>query len=139
MTATAVRRPLLPVALLVAQMLFAGTAAAGDDAPMGKRAGPPKVASVVVDDVEFAAIPWGKARGLGQNGGYLAARDPATGKEIWTLKVYDVVYDPKLEGDVQDVFITALQKSASGHELVVTDERGRRYLVDPKTRGVRPQ
>jgi hypothetical protein len=139
LTATAARRPLFPAALLVAQMLLAGAASAGDDAPAGKRAGPSKVASVVVDDVEFAAIPWGKARGLGQNGGYLAARDPETGKEIWTLKVYDVPYDPALEGDVQDVFITALAKSASGHELVVTDERGRRYIVDPKTRTARPQ
>jgi hypothetical protein len=133
------RRPLLLAVLLMAQALVAGAVFAGDDAPAAKRAAPPKVAPVTIDNVEFAAIPWGKARGLGQNGGYLAARDPATGKEIWTLKVYDVVYDPKLEGDVQDVFITALAKSASGHELVVTDERGRRYLVDPKTRSVRPQ
>jgi hypothetical protein len=133
------RRPLLLAVLLMAQALLAGAVFAGDDAPAAKRAAPPRVAPVTIDDVEFAAIPWGKARGLGQNGGYLAARDPATGKEIWTLKVYDVVYDPKLEGDVQDVFITALGKSASGHELVVTDERGRRYLVDPKTRSVRPQ
>jgi hypothetical protein len=133
------RRPLLLAVLLMAQALLAGAVFAGDDAPAAKRAAPPKVAPVTIDNVEFAAIPWGKARGLGQNGGYLAARDPATGKEIWTLKVYDVVYDPKLEGDVQDVFITALAKSASGHELVVTDERGRRYLVDPKTRSVRPQ
>ena len=133
------RRPLLLAVLLMAQALVAGAVFAGDDAPAAKRAAPPRVAPVTIDDVEFAAIPWGKARGLGQNGGYLAARDPATGKEVWTLKVYDVVYDPKLEGDVQDVFITALAKSASGHELVVTDERGRRYLVDPKTRNVRPQ
>jgi hypothetical protein len=140
LSVTAVRRPLLLAALLVVQMLAAGAALAGDDAaPAAKRAAPPKVAPVVVDNVEFAAIPFGKARGLGQNGGYVAARDPATGKEIWTLKVYDVVYDPKLEGDVQDVFITELAKSASGHELVVTDEQGRRYIVDPKTRTVRPQ
>jgi outer membrane protein assembly factor BamB len=121
-------------------MLAAGSAMAGDGAaPQPKRAAPPKIAPVTIDDVEFATIPFGKARGLGQNGGYVAARDPATGKELWTLKVYDVNYDPKLEGDVQDVFITGLAKSGSGHELIVTDERGRRYVVDPKTRSVRPQ
>jgi hypothetical protein len=136
----ALRRPLLLAALLIAQMLGSGAVLAGDDAaPAAKRAAPPKVVPVVIDNVEFAAIPFGKARGLGQNGGYVAARDPATGKEIWTLKVYDVTYDPKLEGDVQDLFITTLAKSASGHELIVTDEQGRRYLVDPKTRTVRPQ
>lgn len=136
------RRPLLLLAaLLMAQALLAGGVAAGGEeaAPAAKRVAPPKVAPVTVDDVEFAAIPFGKARGLGQNGGYVSARDPATGRELWTLKVYDVTYDPRLEGDVQDVFITALAKSASGHELIVTDERGRRYLVDPKTRSVRPQ
>jgi hypothetical protein len=136
------RRPLLLAVLLASQILCAGTVSAGeaaDSAPAGKRVAPPKVAPVTIDNVEFAAIPWGKARGLGQNGGYVAAIDPASGKEMWTLKVYDVSYDRTLEGDVQDVFITALAKSASGHELVVTDERGRRYVVDPKTRSVRPQ
>jgi outer membrane protein assembly factor BamB len=113
--------------------------AVADDAPKAKRAGPPKVAPVAMGELEFAAIPWGKARGLGQNGGYVAAIDRATGKELWTLKVYDVRYDPALEGDVQDVFIKSLAKSASGRELIVTDERGRSYLVDPQTRSVRPQ
>lgn len=112
---------------------------AADDAPKAKRAGPAKVAPVTIGDLEFTAVPWGKARGLGQNGGYIAAIDRATGKEMWTLKVYDVRYDPALEGDVQDVFITSLAKSASGRELIVTDERGRRYIVDPQTRLVRPQ
>ena len=119
---------------------MAGAALAGGDLePAGKRVGPPDVASVTIDNVEFAAIPWGKERGLGQNGGYVAALDAKSGKELWTLKVYDVSYDPKLEEDVQDVFIRSLAKSASGHELVVTDERDRRYIVDPKTRSVRPQ
>jgi hypothetical protein len=131
---------LLLAALLMAQMLAAGVAIGGDDAePAGKRVGPPEVAPVTIDNVEFTAIPWGRERGLGQNGGYIAALDPANGKELWTLKVYDVFYDPKLEEDVQDVFITALRKSASGRELIVTDERGRRYIVDPKTRSVRAQ
>lgn len=142
-----------PCAVLLAAVLAAaGTiAAAGpaavadqppgaaDDAPKPKRAGPAGVAPVTIGDLEFTAIPWGKARGLGQNGGYIAATDRATGKELWTLKVYDVRYDPALEGDVQDVFIKSLVKSASGSELIVTDERGRRYLVDPQTRSVAPQ
>ena len=142
------RWPWLLAALLVAPGILATatTCAVADqppgaaaDAPNAKRAGPPKVAPVAIGDLEFAAIPWGKARGLGQNGGYVAAIDRATGKEMWTLKVYDVRYDPALEGDVQDIFIKSLAKSASGRELFVTDERGRRYFVDPQTRSVRPQ
>ena len=137
--------------LLAAVLVGAGAVAAAspsavadqpgavDDAPRAKRAGPAKVAPVAIGDLEFTAIPWGKARGLGQNGGYIAATDRATGKELWTLKVYDVHDDPALEGDLQDVFIKSLMKSASGRELIVTDERGRRYLVDPQTRSVQPQ
>jgi len=94
-------------------------------APKAKRVAPAKVLPVTVGGLRFEAIHWGKARDLGQNGGYIAAIDPATDKELWTLKVYDVVYDPKLEGDVQDVFIT------------IRDEKGRGYIVDPATRAVR--
>jgi hypothetical protein len=106
-------------------------------APKAKRAAPAKVAPVTVAGLRFEAVHWGKARGLGQNGGYVAAIDPASSKELWTLKVYDVVYDPDLEGDVQDVFITAMSKTLFGQKLNVTDERGRAYVVDPATRTVK--
>jgi hypothetical protein len=135
-------RRLLLAAILASRILSPGMVAsadAGDPEPAGKRVAPPKVAPVVIDNVEFAAIPWGKLRGLGQNGGYIAAIDPASGREMWTLKVYEVSDDPALEGDAQDVFIAALAKSASGAELIVTDERGRTYVVDPRTRSVRRQ
>ena len=106
-------------------------------APKAKRTPPAKVAPVTVAGLRFEAIHWGKARDLGQNGGYVAAVDPASGKELWTLKVYDVVYDPKLEGDVQDVFITAMSKTLFGQKLNITDENGRRYVVDPAARTVK--
>jgi hypothetical protein len=106
-------------------------------APKAKRKGPADVAPVTVGGLRFAAIHWGKPRDLGQNGGYVAAIDPTTDKELWTLKVYDIVYDPKLEGDVQDVFISAMSKTLFGEKLNIRDEKGRRYVVDPATRMVR--
>jgi hypothetical protein len=106
-------------------------------APKAKRAAPAKVAPVTIGTLRFEAVHWGKARGLGQNGGYVAAVDPASGKELWTLKVYDVAYEPDLEGDLQDVFITAMSKTLFGQKLNVTDERGRAYVVDPATRTVK--
>jgi hypothetical protein len=102
-----------------------------------KRKGPAEVAPVTVGGLRFEAIHWGKERGLGQNGGYVAAIDPASGKELWTLKIYDIVYDAKLEEDVQDVFITGMSKTLFGQKLSVKDENGRGYIVDPATRTVR--
>jgi hypothetical protein len=106
-------------------------------APRAKRAAPAKVAPVTIGGFRFEAIHWGKARGLGQNGGYIAAIDPASGKEAWTLKIYHVAYEGDLEGDVQDVFIKSMSKTLFGQKLNVADERGRAYVVDPATRTVK--
>ena len=104
--------------------------------PSRKRVPPPVVPPVTVGDIRFEAIHWGRERGLGQNGGYLAALDKRTGAELWTLKVYDVEYDPSLEEDVQDIFIRSLSRTLLGGKLKVTDERGRRYRLDPATKSV---
>jgi hypothetical protein len=106
-------------------------------APKAKRKGPVEVAPVTVGGLRFEAIHWGDERGLGQNGGYIAAIDPASGKELWTLKIYDIAYDPDLESDVQDVFITSMSKTLFGQKLNIRDEQGRSYVVDPTTRTVK--
>ncbi len=114
-------------------------AAAASGGKSKKRAGPAPVAPVVVDGVRYEALQWGKARGLDQNGGYIAAVDERTGKELWILKVYDVVYDGDKEDDKQDLFITSISRTHALGGLIVEDERGRRYLVDLATRRVTPQ
>jgi len=123
-----------------------GINSGSDDAATGapggklaKRAGPPDVEPVTINDVEFVVIHWGKSRGFGQNGGYIAAYNAATGEELWTLKVYDVTYDPQKEQDVQDIFIESITKTDSGDRLLVTDETGRVYRIDPETRTVLPR
>lgn len=110
------------------------------EAPGGmkpKRVGPPDVEPVVIDKLRFETLPWGRDRGLGQNGGYIVAYDAGTGAELWILKVYEVAYDPKLEQDVQDVFIVSMSKSFFGDKLLITDERGNHYRVDPSDRSVK--
>jgi hypothetical protein len=104
-------------------------------APSAKRVGPPVVPPVTIGKNRFKAIHWGKEKGFGQNGGYIAAYDLRTGKELWKLRVYDIVYDPKMESDVQDVFIEKMGRTAKGL-LEITDENGRQYRVDPRTRTV---
>lgn len=105
------------------------------DRPEKERSEIPEPAAVTSAGVRYEALPWGKARGLGQNGGYIAAYDAASGRELWLLKVYDVTYDGEREDDKQDVFIESLRLQGKG-TLVVTDERGGVYRVDLARRSV---
>ena len=103
-----------------------------------KRSEPDPVDPVRVGGVRYEAVPWGKARGLEQNGGYVAAFDEKTGKELWLLKVYDVGYDGDMEADKQDVFVTSLDIDREGRRLTVESEAGDRYAVDLESRTVSP-
>lgn len=124
--------------------LAVGVACASGTAPVAplsgkseKREGPALVPPVRIGAVEFSVVHWGLERGLAQNGGYIAARDAASGRELWILKVYDVRYDPARERDVQDTFIVEMKPDASGRALTILDELDREYLVDPGARTVR--
>jgi hypothetical protein len=88
--------------------------------------------------VRYEVVRGGKGRGLGQNGGLIAAVDAGSGQELWVLKVYEVHYDGDMEDDKQDVFITDLSLGWFGNKLTVRNERGERYVVDLDTREVSP-
>lgn len=103
-----------------------------------KRSGPDPVDPVRFGGTRYEAMPWGKARGLGQNGGYVAAIDEKTGDELWLLKVYDVTYDGDMEADKQDVFVTSLEIDRAGRRLTVENEAGDRFAVDLASRKVSP-
>ena len=100
-----------------------------DDKSEKERSEIPEPAAVVSGGLRIEALPWGKARGLGQNGGYIAAYDAEDGSERWVLKVYDVAYDGEREDDKQDRFIEDLALEGNGL-LRITDERGAVYRVD---------
>ena len=100
--------------------------------------GPDPVDPVRSGGVRYEAVQWGKARGLDQNGGYVAAIDEKTGAELWLLKVYAVRYDGEMEGDKQDVFITSLEIDHAGRRLTVENEAGDRFAVDLPSRKVFP-
>ena len=130
--------------LAVTFLLSAGLGCSADEkaavapaAPtlQAKRVGPKAVAPVTVGGVRYEALPWGKKRGLGQNGGYLATFDAKTGAELGLIKVYEIKYDPKLEADVQDVFISRLDTFNGA--VLITDERGRKFLLDPFSKSVK--
>lgn len=95
----------------------------------------PEPAPVSLGGIRYEALPWGKARGLGQNGGFIVAIDEATGQEKWLLKIYDVVYDHDMEEDKQDIFISRLELE-SENMLHITNEREDHYLVNIETQSV---
>lgn len=137
------RRSGLVAAAIAAAVLAAvacGKApASAEAAPVAKkRAGPEPVDPVVIGAVRFEAPADGKAKGLGQNGGFVVAHDAATGAELWTAKVYAIAYKADMEGDKQDVFIVEMKPSADGRSLRVTDDRGRRWTVDLASHAAAP-
>ena len=100
------------------------------DSASAKRRDPKPVAPVVYHGISYSAP--------NNNGriAYVLASD-STGKELFRIKVFDTPTDPKLEEDVQWVFITDLR--LSGHLLLVKDEKGRCYIVNLDTRAVKPK
>lgn len=60
--------------------------------------------------------------------GHVVASDDRSGKTLWDIKVFEVQIDPKLEEDVQWVFITDLK--LVGNALRIKDEKSRCYTLD---------
>ena len=98
--------------------------------PVGKRVSPEDVAPVTSDGVRYEALHWGRERGLEQNGGYIVAIDSTSGKELWLAKIYTIEYKPKLETDVQDVFIQSIELSDDKKFLKVIDENHREFMLN---------
>ena len=101
----------------------------------GSRIPAPKVEPVRIGGVRYEQVPNGLLAGFDQMGGYLSAYDEASGKLLWSLKIYDNRRDPAREGDVQDVFFKSMKAQGDG-TLLIENERGKRFVVDPKSRAV---
>ena len=132
-----VRRRLLAGA--AALLAVAAAAMPGEAAVRKKRLAPEPVDAVSFEGRRYEAFHFGKARGLGQNGGYVVAIDEATGRELWVQRIYRIRYDRRLEADKQDIFITGLTLLQAAHALLIENERGARYRLDLRTRQVKPE
>ena len=93
-----------------------------------KRSAPAKVESVIHEGVRYVAPNDDGRRG------YIQAWDVQTNKKLWELTLFINRIDPKLEQDVQWVFVKSL--SIRDGMLMVTSERGKTYQVDLKTKTV---
>jgi hypothetical protein len=100
--------------------------------PSASRAPAPRVAPVFIAGVRYAQVA-GDRDTDGQVGGMLAAYD-ASNRELWRLKVYVNARRPDLEGDVQDVWFRSLR--VQGERLLIENERGEQFEVDPAARRV---
>jgi hypothetical protein len=92
-----------------------------------KRIPPAKVAPVVYESIRYVA-PNDDGRRA-----YIEAQDIQTNRKLWDLTVFTNRIDPKLEEDVQWVFISEL--SLRDATLIVRSERGT-YQVDLRTRAI---
>jgi outer membrane protein assembly factor BamB len=97
----------------------------------------PNVPPVTIGKVRYEQVRNGLLEGFDQMGGYLAAFDVETGSQLWTLKVYENKRLPEKEGDVQDVFFKSMTAQPDG-SLLIENERGGRFVVDPASRTSRP-
>src|SRR5882724_6703213 len=96
---------------------------------LSKRIAPPTVTPVIHEGVRYVA-PTDDGRRA-----YVEVWDVQTNKRLWELTVFTNRIDPKLEEDVQWVFINAMRLR---HDtLIVTSERGQKYEVDLKTKAIR--
>jgi hypothetical protein len=107
--------PLLLVALLPALV-------------SAKRIAPTKVEPVIHEGIRYVA-PNDDGRRA-----YIEAWDVQTNKRFWDLTIWANPIDPKVEEDIQWIFIKAL--GVRGDTLVVTSERGNTYRVDLTTRTI---
>lgn len=96
-----------------------------------KRAAPKPVPPVVRNGVKYT-VP-------NDNGriGHVVASEDRSGKTLWDIKVFEVQIDPKLEEDVQWVFITDLK--LAGNALRVKDEKSRCFNLDLTSKKVKRQ
>lgn len=94
-----------------------------------KRIPPAKVDAVVHEGVKYV-VP----NDSGRNG-YVQACDVETGEKLWEKTIFKVRINTSLEEDVQWVFIESMELLDG--TLLITDERGRRYSLDPKTQKVK--
>jgi hypothetical protein len=91
-----------------------------------KRTAPENVQPLIYDGIRYV-VPNDDGRR-----GYIEAWDINTNRKLWDLTVFMNRVDPKLEQDVQWVFVKSL--SLRDGKLVVTSERGNTYQIDLNTK-----
>ncbi|BDG09737.1 hypothetical protein AMPC_28500 [Anaeromyxobacter paludicola] len=93
-----------------------------------KRAVPKKVPPVIQAGVRYVFPHFTDDDGTWIKSGLVQARDEKTNALLWSIQLYEVWLNPRMEGDVQDVAINSAR--IEGDRLIVTNERNHTYAVD---------
>src|SRR6266550_3476562 len=115
-------RPMMRLTVVLSAMAFLPYFA------LAKRSAPPRVEPAIHDSIRYVA-PNDDGRRA-----YIEAWDVQTNKKLWELTVFTNHIEPRLEEDVQWVFINKL--NVRHGMLLVTSERGNTYLIDLKTKAI---
>ena len=102
---------------------------------MAKRNPPEKVSAIQTSEAVFS-VPHFTKGDRPQNGGFIEAHHPKTKKLLWRILVYKTHYNPALERDVQDVFITSLSFDKVHNLLIMADENSRVFVLNLTTKKV---
>jgi len=95
---------------------------------LAKRSAPPRVEPAIHDGIRYVA-PNDDGRRA-----YIEAWSVQTNKKLWDLTVFTNRIEPRLEEDVQWVFINKL--NIRDGTLLVRSERGNTYEIDLKTKAI---
>src|SRR5207248_1843499 len=115
-------RPMMRLTVVLSAMAFLPYFA------LAMRSAPPRVEPAIHDSIRYVA-PNDDGRRA-----YIEAWDVQTNKKLWELTVFANHIEPRLEEDVQWVFINKL--NVRDGTLLVTSERGNTYQIDLKTKAI---
>jgi hypothetical protein len=83
------------------------------------------VTPIIYSGIEYLVAGDGTAQ-------YVIARDLKASKVLWKVEIFRTRMNPRLEEDVQWVFITAM--NLSHNALLIRDEGSRCYMLDLRSK-----
>jgi hypothetical protein len=108
-----------------------------NDAPSPSRPPPPEVKPVELNGIRYEQDKYQSREKGDQPGGYLAATDLKTGKQLWRIKVYEIPRpgDPNVPDLPLEFQSMTLVPGMAVLEIV--NESGYKYHVDLETKAVK--
>lgn len=89
-----------------------------------KRSVPKKVQPIIIENIKYSSSM-----------NEIIATDTLTQNILWKKEIYKVIYDEKMEKDVQDVFIDSI--SLKGNLLIIRNEKKEFYSLNIETKEVK--